>query len=73
VKCRSVEEAEEIDWQEKMRESTWEHQERLEMVTEARIVEMDDAAREGRVYVVNCTPRLVTTAHTKRGSWGNTS
>jgi hypothetical protein len=36
------------------------------MVTEARIVEMDDAAREGRVCVVNCTPRLVTTAHQAR-------
>jgi hypothetical protein len=32
------------------------------MVTDARIDEMDIAARAGRAYVVACTPRLVTSA-----------
>jgi hypothetical protein len=36
------------------------------MVAEARIVEMDEAAREGRVYVVTCSPRLVTSTHQAR-------
>jgi hypothetical protein len=32
------------------------------MVTDARVEEMDTAARAGRAYVVACTPRLVTSA-----------
>jgi hypothetical protein len=63
---RIFEEAEEVDWQERMRESTWAHQERMDMVAEARIVEMDEAAREGQVYVVSCSTRPVTSAHQAR-------
>jgi hypothetical protein len=60
------EEAEAVDWQEEMRDSTWEHKERMELVFEARIEEMDNATREERVYVVHCTPRLVTSANQAR-------
>ena len=67
------EESEEVNWQEGMRESTWAHQDRMEMVQEARIVEMEGATREGRVYVVSCTTRLVTSAHQARGRWRKTS
>jgi hypothetical protein len=56
------EEAEEVEWQEEMRESTWEHKERMEMAHEARIAETGKTTREGRVYVVACTPHLVTSA-----------
>jgi hypothetical protein len=49
-----------LDWRERMRESSWAHKERIDMVTDARIDEMDTAARAGRAYVVACTPRLVT-------------
>ena len=45
-----------------MRGSSWAHQERIDMVTDARIDEMDIAARAGRAYVVACTPRLATSA-----------
>jgi hypothetical protein len=45
-----------------MRESSWAHQERIDMVADARIAEMDAAARAGRMYVVPCTPRLITSA-----------
>jgi hypothetical protein len=38
-------EAEEVNWQEEMREWTWAHKERIEMVHEARIAETDDATR----------------------------
>jgi hypothetical protein len=55
-------EEEGLDWRERMRESTWAHQERIDMVVGARIAEMDAAARAGRVYVVSCTPRLVRSA-----------
>jgi hypothetical protein len=51
-----------MDWRDRMRESSWVHQERIDMVTDARIDEMDTAARAGRAYVVACTPRLVTSA-----------
>jgi hypothetical protein len=53
---------EDMDWRERMRESSWAHQERIDMVADAGITEMDAAARAGRVYVVSCTPRLITSA-----------
>jgi hypothetical protein len=51
-----------MDWRDRMRESSWAHQGRIDVVTDARIDEMDMAARAGRAYVVACTPRLVTSA-----------
>ena len=56
---KTFEESEEVNWQDEMREWTWAHKERMEMVHEAQIAETDDAIRKGRVYVVACTPRLV--------------
>ena len=49
-----------MDRRDRMRESSWAHQELIDMVIDARIDEMDMAARAGRAYVVACTPRLVT-------------
>jgi hypothetical protein len=57
---------EDMDWRERMRESSWAHQERIDIVADARIAEMDAAARAGRVYVVSCTPRLITSASQAR-------
>jgi hypothetical protein len=53
---------EDMDWRDRMRESTYAHQERIDMAVDARIAEMDIKARAGRAYVVSCTPRLVTSA-----------
>jgi hypothetical protein len=47
------EEAGAMDWQEEMRDNTWDYKERMELVVDAWIEEMDNATREGRVYVVH--------------------
>ena len=60
------EEGEALDWQEEMRDYTWDHKERMDLVIEARNEELDNATREGRVYVVHCTPRLVKSANQGR-------
>jgi hypothetical protein len=49
-------------WRDRIRQSSWAHQESIDMVVDARIDEMDTAARAGRAYVVACTPRLVTSS-----------
>jgi hypothetical protein len=60
------EESEVVEWQDGMREWTWAHKERMELVHQARADETDEATREGRVFVAACTPRLVKTAHQAR-------
>jgi hypothetical protein len=60
------EESEAVEWKDEMHEWTWAHKERMELVHQARVVETDEAAREGGVFVAACTPRLVKTTHQAR-------
>jgi hypothetical protein len=48
---------EDMDWRERMRESSWAHQERIDMVADARTAEMDAAARAGRRGRMWCPAR----------------
>ena len=60
------EESEAADWETEMQEHTWENKALMDMVYTARTEENDEATKEARVFVVACTPRLVTTAQQAR-------